>query len=403
MRGARRRNHTVSELVPIDSSTSLVFMADSWGGHPSSAQYIARELLPTTPIYWIETVGVVPPSLSGADLQRGIAQVRRWLQRRAHASGAGRGPTIVAPWLWPDWRTGWQRRWNGRVLASRLASALPSGGGERILVTTLPIAAPLLARTDFDRVVYYCVDDFTVWPGADTKSLRAMEDEVIERSDVVLATSNVLQRRFAEMGVEAQLLEHAVDGHLWRQQRSRAVLDSSAARILQASVRPRLLFWGLIDRRIDTRWLAAAQKASGGTTFLIGPRRVCDPELFRIPGVRWLDAVPCEELPELARLADALLLPYADLPVTRAMQPLKLLEYLSTDLPVIVRDLPACREWADALDAVAGPGDLEDALARRLRDGVPQSQLEARARVADRTWQRVAQRFVELISPESSA
>ena len=34
-------------------------------------------------------------------------------------------------------------------------------------------------------------------------------------------------------------------------------------------------------------------------------------------------------------------MPYADLPVTRAMQPLKLKEYLVTDRPVVVADLPA--------------------------------------------------------------
>lgn len=377
-------------------------MADSWGRHPSSAQYIARELLATVPIYWVETVGVVPPSFSRADLIRGIAQLRRWLQRRAQPSHPSRGPTIVAPWLWPDWRAGWQRRWNGRLLASSLARTLPTAGSRRTLVTTLPIAAPLLARSEFDRVAYYCVDDFTVWPGADTKSLREMEDAVIARSDVVLATSKILQRRFAEMGVEAHLLEHGVDGHLWRDPPSRS-LDSRAARALRAAPRPRLLFWGLIDRRIDPAWVAAAQQAGGGATFLVGPRRICDRELFRIAGVDWLDAVPCEELPRLAQLADALLLPYADLPVTRAMQPLKLFEYLSTDLPVIARDLPACREWADALDVVTSPGEIAEALPRRLRDGVSRGQLDARARVADRTWQRVAQRFVELIAPAGVA
>jgi hypothetical protein len=36
-------------------------------------------------------------------------------------------------------------------------------------------------------------------------------------------------------------------------------------------------------------------------------------------------------------------MPYADLAATRAMQPLKLKEYLATGRPVVVRDLPATR------------------------------------------------------------
>ena len=60
--------------------------------------------------------------------------------------------------------------------------------------------------------------------------------------------------------------------------------------------------------------------------------------------------MPFEELPRLAREAGVLVMPYADLPVTRAMQPLKLKEYLATGRPVVVRDLPATRPWADCLD-----------------------------------------------------
>ncbi len=58
-------------------------------------------------------------------------------------------------------------------------------------------------------------------------------------------------------------------------------------------------------------------------------------------------------------------MPLADLPVTRAMQPLKLKEDLATDKPAVVRDLPPNRAWADCPDVAATPA----ASARPVRRG----------------------------------
>ena len=79
--------------------------------------------------------------------------------------------------------------------------------------------------------------------------------------------------------------------------------------------------------------------------------------------MRALPPVPYEELPSLAARATVLVMPYADLPVTRAMQPLKLKEYLATGKPVVVRALPATGPWADCLDAAVADQD------RRVLDG----------------------------------
>ncbi len=49
-----------------------------------------------------------------------------------------------------------------------------------------------------------------------------------------------------------------------------------------------------------------------------------------------------EELPALAQQASVLIMPYADLPVTRVMQPLKLKEYLATGRPVVAAPLRRC-------------------------------------------------------------
>ena len=97
-----------------------------------------------------------------------------------------------------------------------------------------------------------------------------------------------------------------------------------------------------------------------------------------------------------ADAADVLVMPYADLPVTRAMQPPKLLEYLATALPVVATPLPANREWSDALDLV-GDADAFAAIAlARAEQGLPPVQRRARARLASESWAVKAAEFERL-------
>ena len=79
-------------------------------------------------------------------------------------------------------------------------------------------------------------------------------------------------------------------------------------------------------------------------------------------------------------------MPYADLPVTRAMQPLKLKEYLATGKPVVVRSLPSTEPWADALDIVDSPGAFSQAVRHRLNVGLSESQHRARSLLAEESW-----------------
>jgi hypothetical protein len=93
-------------------------------------------------------------------------------------------------------------------------------------------------------------------------------------------------------------------------------------------------------------------------------------------------------------------MPYADRPVTRAMQPLKLKEYLATGKPVVVRDLPATRAWADAADLARTAGEFVAAFRARLRTGLPVAQQAARRRLVDEGWERKARAFEALVLAE---
>jgi hypothetical protein len=107
--------------------------------------------------------------------------------------------------------------------------------------------------------------------------------------------------------------------------------------------------------------------------------------------------VPLAKLPAVAAAADVLVMPYADAPVTRAMQPLKLKEYLATGKPAVVRDLPSSRPWADCLDIARTPQEFVAAVRRRLATGLPPDQKTARFRLAAEDWSEKAAEFARLV------
>ena len=91
-------------------------------------------------------------------------------------------------------------------------------------------------------------------------------------------------------------------------------------------------------------------------------------------------------------------MPYIDAPVTRAMQPLKLKEYLATGKPVVARDLPANRAWAEALDLAATPDEFAAGVLRRLFTGLPVEQAHARRQLANESWAAKAEIFARLVN-----
>jgi hypothetical protein len=128
-----------------------------------------------------------------------------------------------------------------------------------------------------------------------------------------------------------------------------------------------------------------------------------DPTLHELSRVHLLGPLELSNLPILARHASALMMPYRDAPVTRAMQPLKLKEYLATDRPVITRRLPAVEEWTDCLDATDTGDEFADLVSRRLATGLPADQRASRSRLEGESWDRKARQFASFIAGPNTA
>ena len=151
-------------------------------------------------------------------------------------------------------------------------------------------------------------------------------------------------------------------------------------------------------QRMDVEFLRQlSNDLDRGTILLVGPQADPDPTIFGLPRVRILPPMDYGDLPTLGNDAAVLVMPYADLPVTRAMQPLKLLEYLANHKPVVVRDLPATRPWSDCLHLASDPMQFSQGVLQSIAHGLSEAHRTARNRLQCESWTARASEFERLL------
>ena len=381
----------------------LVVFSDDWGRHPSSCQHLVKQLMVDHEVFWVNTIGTRSPRLNLATFKRFIGKLKQWCRRgqptdsqpNCHQEQVQHAPLVLNPLMWPWFRTRFDRWLNRRLLTRAINKALADAPRPRAAITTIPLTADLVGSLDVDIWIYYCVDDLASWPGLDAKPLQQMESDLLQHVDAVVSVSDNLQGRLESLGRTSTLISHGVELAHWSGNNAGPFVDQ----LLQGAVDPLIVFWGLIDDRLQSNWvLALAEQLEKGVIILAGPIESLPDALRNHPNVRAVGPVPYDQLPDLASRAAVLIMPYRDITATRAMQPLKLKEYLATGLPCIVRRLPATETWADSLDQVDSQEEFVETTINRLAVGLPPAQANSRLGLVDESWDAKANALREVLS-----
>ena len=172
----------------------------------------------------------------------------------------------------------------------------------------------------------------------------------------------------------------------------------------QARRRPRLLYVGSLDSRVDVVQLRSIAEAyPHGSVTLLGPLH--DAAQFEpladVPNVELAPWVPRAVVTRVIGAADACLIPHVRNELTAAMSPLKLYEYLAGGRPVAAVDLEPIAAVDDPR-LVLGPvgGDLRPAVAKALEIG-PASEVERHAFLEANAWRARFDRLLELALSDS--
>lgn len=384
-----------------NSKTLLLVFSDDWGRHPSSCQHLIRRLLDRYDVVWVNTIGTRALKLNWVTIRRAFEKAVSWIKASKNSGSAlsssdrSDNPIVLNPKMLPSFGGKTRRRINKSLLVKQIVPELEKRSCPVIGITTVPYISDLIGELPVDRWVYYCVDDWSCWPEMDAKPLRDMESELIAKCDAIICASRALQSRIAQQtGRTSMLLQHGFDEQFLRRPRSKRLLKQFPGR--------KVLYWGLIDQRLDADIVTACANAFPKDSFIfVGPTANPSEELFLPKNVYPYGVVEYSQLPALAMESSVLIMPYADTDVTQLIQPLKMLEYLAVDKPVVARNLPSTAEWSDCLDVANNPEEFVKLLKIRLNKGLTSSQRRARKRVEEMSWPKKTEEFEEMLLGEN--
>jgi len=261
------------------------------------------------------------------------------------------------------------------------------------VITANPLMAGFAAFAWAGPVTFLAIDDWLAypphrrwWPAYEESfaRLRAGGRRVAAVSPAALA-------RIDPSG-PAAVIPNGVDPQEW------AGGGAGAPPWADGLARPLLLYVGSLDRRIDVEAVAAlAREFSEGTVLLVGP--LLDPghlaPLRAIANVQIREPLGRGPVTALIRSADVGLIPHVSSPLTRAMSPLKLYEYLAAGLPVVASDLPPLHGVAPDVRLVEPGGDHAAAVHDALAAG-PAQEPARQAFLAENSWSRRIEQLLEV-------
>jgi glycosyltransferase involved in cell wall biosynthesis len=383
----------------------LVILSDDWNGLPTSAIHLFRRLARANRVFWFNTVGRLP-RLSLADAGKVLRVLGSWAGRRgAHAPPGAReipgGLHLVNPIMVP-WFKPLVRRFNRFSLLRKYQKlCLRHDITDPILLTTFPYAVDFLKAVPDATKVYYCVDDFLDYPGVNHADWARMEAELLGCIDGLVVTARTLAHKRTS---DCPLLHlpHGVDFEHFQ--------VSPAAEpvpVLEALPRPVVGFFGLISSWVDQEVIADLSEHFPEASFvLLGRSEVGLERLTARPNVHCLGFVPYAELPRYARYFDVGLIPFVLNRLTRAVNPVKLMEYLALGLPVLATRLPELETVAGPIRLGQTPAEFRAGLREALALCGPEARAEARAVARRNTWDRRVEQlsaFLETLAKEPLA
>ena len=381
----------------IEGRTILCF-ASGYDAPPTSKHHVMHLLAQKNVVLWVNYHASRKPSASASDL-------RYMVHKLGQVFGGLKQPrpnlNVLTPLVLPLPGQAWARRLNRFLLIRSIRCALAKVRRGPVQVWSFtPDISYLLGSFGEEKVVYYCVDDHASFTGYDPEQVRRDEEDLCRRADLVVTTSTALQEAKKHLNPNTILVTHGVDYDHF----SRAVKEDLPCPADMADIpRPRLGFFGLIRDWIDLDLLAqVARRRPDWHIVMIGDSTVDLAPYRELPNMHFLGQRPYADLPAYCRHFDVGLIPFKINDLTRAVNPIKLREYLAAGLPVVSTPLPEVKHYEHLVNLADTPADAAEAVSRLLLAAGP-SRAELAEAMRDEGWRGRVDRIGEaLLSSEST-
>ena len=366
----------------IEGRTILCF-ASGYDAPPTSKHHVMHLLAERNTVLWVNYHASRTPSINSSDIfyiARKLAQVFGGMTRPR------KNLHVLTPLVLPLPGRAWAQQLNRRLMELQIRNALRKiRRGPLQIWSFSPDISYLLDSFHAERIVYYCVDDHANLSGYDGEQVLAEETDLCRRADLVVTTSTVLQEAKAPLNPNTILITHGVDyDHFARALSDDLPMPDDIADIPH----PQLGFFGLIRDWVDLDLLAeVARRKPGWHIVMIGDAD-SSVELGKyrpISNIHFLGRKPYADLPAYCRQFDVGLIPFKVNDLTRAVNPIKLREYLAAGLHVVSTPMREVSIYGDLISIADSADTLISAVESSLAAGPDRREERARA-MAGETW-----------------
>lgn len=376
----------------IEGRTILCF-ASGYDAPPTSKHHVMHLLAERNTVLWVNYHASRAPSATASDF-------RYALRKLGHIAGGLTNPRenlfVLTPLVIPLPSHAWAKALNRRLLVWQVCRALSRVRNGPVQIWSFaPDISYLLDHFDAEKVVYYCVDDHAAFSGYDSEQVLRDEADLCRRADLVVTTSMALQKAKAPLNPNTIYVPHGVDyAHF-----SRAVKeDLPVPEDMKTIPHPILGFFGLIRDWVDLDLLAEVARARPAWHIVLLGDSTVDLAPYRsIPNMRFLGRKPYADLPAYCKCFDVGLIPFKVNELTRAVNPIKLREYLAAGLPVVSTPLPEATGLGSIVHVADGPTALVKAAERALNTNRKCREEESRAMESE-TWSDKVARIARMLS-----
>ena len=371
---------------------NFIVFSDDWGIHPSSCQHLFKHIAKNNNVLWVNTIMRLP-KFTVSEIKKIIKKVFVSKPRTSSDDNKRVNLTISRPFMIPLFNP-LMRKINMFLLTRQIKLLINKHNLTNvILVTTLPIVADIVSKLNAKKTVYYCVDEFSQWPGHNKKYMQDMEKLLISRSDIVITTSQTLFDAKKTSAKKIHLLPHGVDiDHF----------DPKTNIKNDDFPHPLLGYYGLFDERNDLNLLETILKTKPQWhIIIIGEVRVDTSRLKKYPNITFCGKIPYENLPEIVHNFDICILPYPINELTVNINPLKFMECLSTEIPIVSTPLPDLKKYSPTIGWAETPNKfIEYAdyfLNKENEDNRKERLRKTRLYLKGQSWTEKAQQFLKFI------
>jgi glycosyltransferase involved in cell wall biosynthesis len=317
----------------------ILCFSHDWTGATLSKTHLMRLLSRRNRVLWINSIGYRRPTATGSDLQRMLGKLRAAARPIAEVEP---NLFVLNPLAIPMYGRAWadmNRRW----LGGQVRRAMRRLGFNRPINFVFNPAAALIAGSlGEEKIVYYCVDEYSALSGVNADCLARLESQLLRKADLVVASSERLYQAKSPANPNTILVRHGVDfDHFRKALDADTKIPTEIARLQ----RPIIGYFGLIAADwVDIELLLhVARTMPEASLVMLGKVAMDVSALKRMPNIHLLGHKPYETLPNFCKGFDAAIIPFPINRATLSANPLKLREYLAAGLPVISTAIPEAR------------------------------------------------------------